>query len=55
MKTGYNQPIITYVYPIFEWSPEVPIIYNDEDKNEISNAMDQVADDIHVDSNNKVE
>ena len=42
---------MTNGYTIFEWDLWVPILDNDEDENEISYAMEQVAYDVHVDPN----
>ena len=39
---------MTNVYPIFEWDPEVPIINDDENENESSDVMEQVAYDVHA-------
>ena len=42
---------MTNVYPIFEWDPEVPIINDDENENESSDVMEQVAYDVHAEPN----
>ena len=49
MARAENQPIMTNGYPISKWALGVPIIDDDEDEKEISNSMDQVAYDVHVD------
>ena len=43
-----NQPTMGNGYPIFEWAPGFPILNDDEDENKISNFMEQVAYDFHV-------
>ena len=50
MEISDNKKIITNGYPIFEWAPGVPILDDDEGENEISNATEQVAYDVHVDT-----
>ena len=51
MEISDNWPIITNGYPISEWVPGVPIRDDDEDENVIFDAMEQVAYDVHVYSN----